>query len=420
MAARATPLTEASTNGPAGAQTAPMPPTDATATAPKKGGRAKVVFGALVALAAIGGGVTYVSNIGRETTDDAQIEGHIGNVAARVAGQVVRVVVKDNQTVQAGDVLLELDDRDYQIRLSAAKADLEAARAGLRSAETQLAVTEKSVESNLVVAKGGLGQAAGLAGATRAGIDQAHADVTAAESRRSLARTELERSQKLFADRAVSKAELDARQTALEQQDAQLAQARARLASAEAGNANSSGTYESARGKLIAAQAGPEQVEAARAQVSLAKAKVEQAEAAHAQAELNLQYTKVRALLGGVIARRTVEPGQLVSPERPLMAIVPLDDTWVVANFKEDQLARMHPGQSAKVKIDTYGGKIIMGKVESLSGGTGSRFSLLPPDNASGNFTKVVQRVPVIITLDAHPDLVLRPGMSTTVTVVTK
>jgi len=146
---------------------------------------------------------------------------------------------------------------------------------------------------------------------------------------------------------------------------------------------------------------------------------VAQAQAALEQAELNLSHTKVLAGVSGVVSRRSVEVGQMASPERPLMALVPLDDTWVVANFKEDQIAAMHPGQTARVHIDTYGQELT-GHVESLASGTGSRFSLLPPDNASGNFTKVVQRVPVLIRLDAHPELTLRPGMSATATVVTK
>jgi membrane fusion protein (multidrug efflux system) len=159
------------------------------------------------------------------------------------------------------------------------------------------------------------------------------------------------------------------------------------------------------------------QVQAARAQLALAQARLAQTDAAVAQAELNFSHTTVRAEVAGTIARRTVEPGQAVSPERPLMAIVALDETWVVANFKEDQLRAMHPGQRAEVKVDTFGGRMFAGHVESFAPGTGSRFSLLPPDNASGNFTKVVQRVPVLVRLEARPDVVLRPGMSASVTV---
>ena len=167
----------------------------------------------------------------------------------------------------------------------------------------------------------------------------------------------------------------------------------------------------------MAAQAGPVQVESARAQLTLAQARAAQTDAAVAQAELNFSYATVRAEVAGTVARRTVEPGQAVSPDRPLLAIVGLDDTWVVANFKEDQLRQMRAGQKAEVHVDTFGGRAFAGHVDSFAPGTGSRFSLLPPDNASGNFTKVVQRVPVLVRLDQAPGVVLRPGMSATVSV---
>jgi membrane fusion protein (multidrug efflux system) len=199
-----------------------------------------------------------------------------------------------------------------------------------------------------------------------------------------------------------------------------LAQAHARLASAEANLGNSAGTVQSALGRFMAAQSGPQRVEAAAAQVELAEARVDQARAALDQATLSLSHVRVRAELAGVISRRTVEVGQLVSPERPLMAIVALDDTWVVANFKEDQIADVHPGARAQISIDTFHGQALTGHVESLSGGTGARFALLPPDNASGNFTKVVQRLPVLIRLDPHPGITLRPGMSAAASVFTK
>jgi membrane fusion protein (multidrug efflux system) len=290
----------------------------------------------------------------------------------------------------------------------------------LRSAQTQLVVTQKSADSNLVVAKGGVSQASALEGTTRAAIDQARADIAVAESRRDLAKLELDRSASLFADDAVPLAEHDARKATFEQAEATLLQARARLVSAQANISNSAGTIESARGRLLSAQLGPDQVEAQEAQVELAKARVDQAQAALSQAELNISYTQLKAETSGVVARRSVEIGQTVSPDRPLMAIVPLDDTWIVANFKEDQLAAMRTGQAVKVSIDSFADHTFHGRVDSLAAGTGSRFSLLPADNASGNFTKVVQRVPVLVRLDDAKGLVLRPGMSASVTVITK
>lgn len=397
--------------------------TDAIPSAPEqaqKPSRAKVILPVLIAAALGTGAIVYAMGRGKESTDDAQVEGRVSSVSARVSGQVKHVLVKDNQPVQVGDVLVELDDRDLAVRVSAAKADLAAARATLRAAETQLAVTQKTVDSSLVVAKGGITQAAALDSTTRAAIDQARADIAVAESRRTLAKLDLDRADKLLADHTVAQADYDMRKANFDQADAALSQAKARLAGAQAGITNTAGTLETARGRLISAQAGPEQVEAAQAQVELCRARVDQAQAALDQATLNLSYTQIKAETSGVVARRTVEQGQLVSPDRPLLAIVPLDDTWVVANFKEDQLEEMKPGQTAKVSIDSFPGHAFTGRVDSLAAGTGARFSLLPPDNASGNFTKVVQRVPVLVRLDDHTGLQLRPGMSASVTITTK
>ena len=332
--------------------TAPGDPDTLLEAPTPKVSRAKIVLPVLVAVAVIAGGALWARGRGKEVTDDAQVEGHVVNVAPRVSGQVKKVLVKDNQLVKAGDVLVEIDDRDYQVRLAAARADLAAARAQLHAARTQASVTEKSVDSNLVVARGGISQAAALDGTTRATIDQAQADVKAADSRRDLARIELDRSARLLADHAIPQADFDTKKALFDQADASVAQARARLASAQANLGNSSGTIESARGRLLSAQTGPEQVDAARAQVELAEARVDQAQTALDQANLNVSYTQIKADADGVVARRTVEQGQLVSPDRPLMAIVAPDDTWIIANFKEDQLAEMKPGQAAKVTIE--------------------------------------------------------------------
>ncbi len=403
-----------------GEKTEKSPPEQAPAPTKRKRSVAKILLAVLVILAIGGGLLGWSAGRGKESTDDAQVEGRVANVAPRVAGQVKRVLVQDNQAVQAGDVLVELDDRDFVIKVAAARADLAAANATLHSMEAQLAVTEKSATANVVVAKGGVSQARALEGTTYASIEQARADVTAATSRVALAKLEKERSEKLVADGAVARADLDLKTATLDQAEAALVQARARLSAAQANVGNSSGTVDTAKGRLLLAELGPEQVEGAKAQVELAKARVEQAKAALAQAELNLSYTKVTAQTSGIVARRSVEVGQTVSPDRPLMAIVPPDDTWIVANFKEDQLAEMKPGQRVDIEIDGYAGRTFHGTVDSIAAGTGSRFALLPPDNASGNFTKVVQRVPVLVRLENEPDVTLRPGMSVTVTVHTK
>lgn len=384
----------------------------------KKKKRAPMVLGTLVLIAAAVGVYLYISSRGKEQTDDAQVEGHVANVAARVAGQVKRVLVEDNQQVKKGDVLVELDDADLAARFDSANADLLAAQASLHAAQAQLALTAKQIDANLAVARGGVAQATAVNGSTQAQIDQARADVLAAESRANLAHTELARTQKLTDGGAVPLAELDKRRDDTSVADATVTQAKARLASALANVANSQGTSEAARGRLLGAQTGPEQVELAKAQVEQAEAKVVQAQKQAHIAELNLGYTKIRAELDGYVAKRTVEPGQMVGPERALMALVGTTDTWVVANFKETQMSGIKPGQRVHVTIDSYGGSFD-GKVESIQAGTGARFSLLPPDNASGNFTKVTQRVPVRIAVPDRRGLAFRPGMSADVTVYT-
>lgn len=388
--------------------------------APSKRPKAPLVLAGLVlALSAVGATV-WLAGRGKESTDDAFVEAHVASVAARIQGQVVKVNVKDNQLVEVGAVLVEIDDRDAKVRLTTVEADLLSAKANLSAMETQLALTEKNVDANLRQAKGGVVQASALAGSSRATIDQAKADVDAAESRRALAELELRRAERLHGDGAVAQAELDGKRALFDQSVAAVAQARAREQNAVVGITNAAGSIQTAEGRLVAAQAGPEQVEAARAAVAVAKARVAQSEAAVDQAKLNLSYTQVKAQIRGVVSRRSVEVGQTVDPSRPLMALTALDDVWVVANFKEDQIAEIRDGETATIKVDAFHGRTLNGHVDSLSGGSGARFSLLPPDNASGNFTKVVQRIPVLVRIDDKPqDLTLRPGMSTYVTIKT-
>jgi len=385
----------------------------------KKHRRAPFVFLGLLAAAGSIATYIYVSRLGKQKTDDAQVEAHVSNVAARTAGQVKRVLVVDNQEVKAGELLLELDDRDQQVKVVAARADLAATNAQLRMAQTQLALTDKTAKANLAVAQGAIAQAAAVTGSTAAQIDQAKADVAAAESRKQLTKLDRERAERLRATGAATQSEIDARVAADTQADASLAQVQARLAGALANRSSSSGTEVSARGRLLAAATVDEQVEAARAQVALAEARVAQAQAALDRSTLELEYTKVHSEIAGTITKRAVEPGQLVSPDRALMAIVDLSDTWVVANLKETQLAEIKPGQPAEVEVDSYAGSL-SGHVDSIAAGTGSRFSLLPPENASGNFIKVTQRVPVKIKLDDRRGHLLRPGMSAEVTIHTR
>jgi membrane fusion protein (multidrug efflux system) len=378
------------------------------------------VLPALVGLALLAGGAYYLLNLGKERTDDAFVEGRVVTIAARVAGQVKRVAVADNQEVNEGDVLVELDPADLEARRDAAHADLLSTQATLASAQAQLSLTEKTAEASLTQAQGGLGQATSGVDASRAQLEQVRADLASAQSRLTLATTELERSRSLFASNSTSKADVDSRQATFDQATAAKAQAEARLISTQAAIAGSVGGVTLAKGRILAAQTGPQQVDAAKAAVALAQARQKQAEAALRTAELNLSYTTIRAPSKGVVSRRTVEVGQLVDPSRALMGLVALHDVWVVANFKEDQLRGVQPGAKATITIDALPGEKLEAHVDSLAGGTGSRFALLPPDNASGNFVKVVQRVPVLLRFDGKPSVPLRPGLSAEVTVFTK
>ncbi len=391
----------------------------ATVAAPKKARRTPLLLGGLIGAALLGTGVVYLVTRGQESTDDAQVEGRVMNVSPRVTGQVLHVKVQDNQVVEPGDVLVELDPADYQVKLNAARADLAAAKAAAEGAQSTLDITTKTAPASLRQAKGGVTSASSAFGMAQASIDQARADLVAAESKRKLADLNFKRSTALVHDRAVAQVDLDTRQTELDAASAEMDQARARLVSAQASLSGMGGGMVLAQGRLDAAETAADQVASAHAALDLAQARVQQMEAGVQAAELNLSYTQLRATRRGVVSRRTVEEGQTVSPDRSLFAIVPLDDVWVVANFKEDQLAEMRPGQPASLKLDTYGRRTLKGHVESLAGGTGAHFALLPPDNATGNFVKVVQRVPVLVRIDDAAGLELRPGMSADVTVIT-
>ena len=381
--------------------------------------RTPLLIGMLAATAiAISAGY-YLLHVGRETTDDAQVEGRVMNVSTRISGQVLRMNVEDNQTVKAGDVLVELDPADFAAKAAVARADLSAAEAAVEQARSALALTEKTAPAGLTQAQGGLTTATASVSAARASLDEARAAVAAAESRSKLGRLNLEREQQLQSGGAVALAALDASRTEFDEAEAQRERAVARLAAAEASLTGSAGSVALARGRISAAATESEQISAAKANLELARARAEQARAALSLAELNLGYTVIRAPHSGVVSRRGVEVGQAVAPERPLLAIVPLDDVWIVANYKEDQLADVRPGQRAVVHVDTFGGRELRGHVQSIASGTGARFALLPPDNATGNFVKVVQRVPVLVRLDGTDDP-LRPGMSADVTVCTR
>ncbi len=371
----------------------------------------------------------------RETTDDAQIDGHITPISARVGGTVMNVKVNDNDVVKAGTVLVEIDPRDYRVALQRAEAEFADAQAALQAARVAVPITTTTTSGQVSTAGAGVERAqAGLQVALR-GVDVAKARLNSAQARQreatanaTRAGRDLERMKQLVAKDEVSQQQYDAAVAAADAARAGVDAAQATVAEAEQGVQVAESQRVQAAGALTQAQAeqrtaatAPQQVLASKARESGAEARVQQAQAALEQARLNLQYTTIIAPADGVVSKKSVEPGQVVQPGQALMAVVPLEDIWVTANFKETQLRDMRPGQYAEISVDAYG-HTYRGHVQSIAAATGARFSLLPPENATGNYVKVVQRVPVKITFDKgqDPNHLLRPGMSVVVTVFNK
>ncbi len=397
--------------------------------------RLRIVIPVVVVLL-LGVGAWLWLTAGRESTDDAQTESHVVQISARVGGTVTGVLVKDNQTVEAGATLVEIDPRDYQIAVERAKADLADAEASAKAAASNVTVTSTSAASNVTTATGGVSQSRaaieeaqrGVEGA-RGQLEAARSAVRQAEANSTKATRDVERLKGLLAKDEVSQQQYDAAVAAADAQKAGVDAAKGGVAAAEAGVSAAESRLmqahvgeEQARAALKSAETAPQQISVIQARAAAAQAHADQMRAQLAQAELNLQYATVKAPAKGLVSRKTVEPGQIVQPGQPLLAIVPLEDVWVIGNFKETQLEHMRPGQRVTVKVDAIGGKEFTGKVESIAAATGARFALLPPENATGNFVKVVQRVPVKIVLDPgqDPNHLLRPGLSAEPTVYTK
>jgi membrane fusion protein (multidrug efflux system) len=349
---------------------------------------------------------------------------------------VLKVNVEDNQQVAPGAVLVELDPRDYQVALDRAKAELADSEAIAAAAQSGVPITATQTTSNVTTAQGSVDQATSNVEAAQKEVDAARARLSTAQARvreteanAAKATRDVERLRGLLAKDEVSQQQYDTATATAEAQRAAADSARSQVTEAEAGIRVSESKLAQARAGaqqaeagLRTARTGPEQVAATRARAEAAAAKVQQSKAALEQAELNLQYTTVKAPVAGVVSRKTVEVGQIVQAGQPLMALIPLENVWVTANFKETQLTNMRPGQRVTIKVDAYSGKEFTGRVDSIAAATGARFSLLPPENATGNYVKVVQRIPVKIVLDPgqDPEHRLRPGMSVVPTVYAK
>jgi membrane fusion protein (multidrug efflux system) len=350
-----------------------------------------------------------------ESTDDAQVDGHVNSVSARVSGHVVKLNVQDNQYVQAGTVLVEIDPADYQVALERAKADFEDAQAAAVAAGVNVPIASVSTTSQVSASAADVNSARAGIQAARQQFEAAKAQLQQAEANNVKAQNDLGRYKQLVEKQEISQ----------QQYDQATAASKASAAGVEAARASADAAQQQvtqAQGKLVQAQANwsnantaPKQMQITRAKATSALAEAQRKKADLDQANLNLQYTKIVAPVDGIVSNRTVEVGQNVAPGQELMKIINLDDIWITANFKETQLRDMKVGQRVTIDVDANG-RSYNGKVDSVAGASGARFSLLPPENATGNYVKVVQRIPVKIVLDpnANKDHQLRPGMSVT------
>lgn len=382
-----------------------------------------------IALILIAGGYAAWQYFSKwESTDDAQVDGHIHPVNARVGGIVMSVNVVENQRVDAGTIVAQLDSRDYEVAVARAEADLAqaqanavGARAGIPVASSTAGAQITSSEAIAERAKGGVELASKEVQAAQARFNAAEAHVREAQANALKNSRDLERMKQLVAkdeislqqyDAAVSAA--DATHAAVEFAQASVLQVEHEVAAAQAKRAQSQADLQQAQAEAQAAKTAPQQITITKAQAQSADARVQLARAALDQERLNLEYTSIKAPVAGIVSKKTVETGQVVQSGQPLMAIIPQEDIWVTANFKETQLADMHPGQAGTVSVDAFGGRIFNVRVDSIASATGAKFSLLPPENATGNYVKVVQRVPVKLVFEKGEDSEhqLRPGMS--------
>jgi membrane fusion protein (multidrug efflux system) len=432
-------------------------PVDATpAKRPLYRRPAFLIAAVIVLLIAAAVGINYwLYARSHESTDDAFIDAHVTAVSPKISGYVAKIHVKANQQVKKGDLLVEIDPRDYQAKLDQAKAALAAGEARLKEAQTGVELTRVNSRASVQQASGTvqqaqagvaaqraqaaaertrIGQAAAGVNAAQANLQQAQAQVDAAQAELVRAQADVARYQELYSKDEVSQQRLDQAIATARTAQAQTEAARQRAAAAASQVSESEAAQRTAaenarraevqiggaqaqvreaQGRLAAANTAPQQIASSEAQAQTASASLEQLRAAVAQAELELSYTQLYAPDDGRVTNKAVEEGALVQSGQALMAIVP-GDVWVTANFKENQIGAMRAGQPVDINVDAYPDKVFKGHVDSIQAGTGARFSLLPPENATGNYVKVVQRVPVKIVFDEPPDPqhLLAPGMS--------
>jgi membrane fusion protein (multidrug efflux system) len=391
------------------------------------------VVGIIVVLVLISNSYVFWLHLSKfESTDDAEVDGQMYAISSRISGQAIDVKVEDEQEVKAGDVLVVLDPKGYEVAVAKARADLADAVATYESNRTGVPITSVNTKSTLTSANSArLDASAGVSGserqleAARARLATAQANTRVAQANFTRAAQDVERYKQLVSKDEISKQQydqavtaMDAARATLDAENEMVNEATQNISVAENNVEQARTRVAQADAQIQAALTGPDQVKVTQARAQSAGAKVEEQKAMLDQAELNLQYTTIVAPVDGVVGKKSIAIGHNISPGQLLMQVVPLEGLWVTANFKETQLEKMHVGQPVKITVDAYD-REYSGKVQRIAGASGARFSLLPPENATGNYVKVVQRIPVRIALDPgqNGDHLLRQGMSVTPTV---
>jgi membrane fusion protein (multidrug efflux system) len=392
----------------------------------------RFVLLAVLVVAAIAAIPIYSYYAARESTDDAQVDGHLIPISPRISGTVLEVLVRDNEHVKAGQPLVRLDPADYEVALAQAQAQLATAQATTSESSVNVPLTNINTLSQVDTSRTGVEEARAAVNSAQQAANQAQANIGSAKAALDARQADYEKAQKdlvrykdLVAKDEISKQEYDAADAAARASAANVDAAKANVIVAQRTYDKTLADLGQARARLqtseVLAQQStrvrPKQEEASEARYKEAQAQVQQRDANVKQAQLNLDYTVLKAPVDGVVSKKSAEPGMQLAAGQEIMAIVPLNDVWITANFKETQLRKMHVGQKVDIEVDTYGGsRKYRGHIDSIAAASGGKFSLLPPENATGNYVKVVQRVPVKILLDKgeDEDQRLLPGMSVT------
>ncbi len=392
---------------------------------PEKKSRRKFIVIAVVILLVIGGALFYWHSTYSEDTDDAQVDGDLYEVSSRVTGQVINVYVKDNQSVEAGTPIADIDPKDYQVAFEQAEANLASAEADYQSAHVNVPITSVSSSTQISTSGSDVTAASASVSQSQRQVEAADARVIQAKANALKAQLDVERYTPLVQKDVISKQQYDQAVATASATTAAVLEAQADvIASQEAVRQAQQKVAQSRFMAIQSAKNGPEQVKAQEAKANSMMAAVKQAQAKLEQARLNLQYCHITAPTAGIVSKKNVDIGANISIGQDLLTVVPLTNLWVTANFKETQLDKMKQGQEVKLEVDALGGRKFSGKITQIGGATGSRLSLFPPENATGNYVKVVQRIPVRIDFTdlqkENGDYALRPGFSVTPIVTVK